>query len=76
MKNQYEQQCNAAALSRMGVNVIKNLKEKRFPVIEEWLNSDEIVKVEYPDETERIINGILDFHQKEFKELDMLSKIL
>lgn len=60
MKNQYEQHCNAAALSAMGVPVIKSLKVKNHSKLRAWLNSDEIVQVDYPDLTEGIINKLLE----------------
>ncbi len=58
MKNQYEQQCNAMALKEMGVPVLKKLNKKRLPKIEKWLKSSEIVKVNYPDVTEDILDAI------------------
>jgi len=60
MKGQYEQQCNAAALELMGVPVIKNLKEKQFGKIDRWLESEEKVTVNYPDQTRLIIRKILE----------------
>lgn len=62
MKNQYEQQCNAAALKEMGVPVIKSLKEKHLHVISEWLKSGSTVPVEYPDQTADILDRIIDKH--------------
>ncbi|MCB0628817.1 MAG: glycosyltransferase family protein [Saprospiraceae bacterium] len=62
MKGQYEQQCNAAALKAMGVPVIKNLKTKRIPKIEKWLADQNRVAVDYPDETERILQMIIEKH--------------
>lgn len=59
MKAQYEQHINAATLAKMGVPVIKSLKEKYADVIENWLESDKIVEVNYPDITEQIIDKIL-----------------
>ena len=58
MKGQYEQQCNAAALELMGVPVIKNLKDKHFDKIDNWLTSDEKVEVNYPDQTQKILSMI------------------
>ncbi|MEI6137823.1 MAG: glycosyltransferase family protein [Mariniphaga sp.] len=55
MKGQYEQKCNAAALELMGVPVIKSLKEKHFGKIGQWLESDQKVEVDYPDQTQKII---------------------
>ncbi len=60
MKGQFEQECNAHALEKMGVMVMKNLKQKRLYIIDEWLNSHYIPKVEYKDETKDIIEIILE----------------
>jgi uncharacterized protein (TIGR00661 family) len=62
MKMQYEQQCNAAALKSLGVPVIKSLKPKRHVRIEEWLNSNAIVQVDYPDNAARIVETIFSNH--------------
>jgi len=62
MKNQYEQHCNAAALEDMGVNVLKSLKKKYIPQINEWIKSSKIIPVDYPDITESILNMIIKKH--------------
>lgn len=62
MKNQYEQQCNAAALKKMGVPVIKSLKQKHAGKIKDWINSESNIMVEYPDQTESIISTIIKKH--------------
>lgn len=62
MKGQYEQQCNATALKDMGVPVIKSLKKKHLKTIIDWVDNDERVKVDYPDNTEQILNMILAKH--------------
>lgn len=62
MKNQYEQHCNAAALANFGVPVLKSLKEKHLPFLNEWLLSEEKIEVVYPDNTEAIIDHILDLN--------------
>lgn len=59
MKGQYEQQCNAAALKDMGVPIIKALKKKYIKDIINWVASDIIVEVNYPDNTEQIIDKLL-----------------
>jgi uncharacterized protein (TIGR00661 family) len=63
MKNQYEQHLNAAALQGMGVPVIKSLKPKNYPVLEEWLGSNETIPVNYPDITQKIVDLIVEKHQ-------------
>jgi uncharacterized protein (TIGR00661 family) len=62
MKGQYEQQCNAAALKKMGVPVIKSLKMKHISTIQTWLKNNQNIKVDYPNETEKIINNIIKTH--------------
>ncbi len=62
MKGQYEQQCNAAALKKMGVPVIKSLKQKHIATIQTWLDADQFIPVDYPDDTEKIINMVLKKH--------------
>jgi hypothetical protein len=39
MKSQYEQTCNAAALARMGVPVVKNLRDKHLATLDHWLQN-------------------------------------
>lgn len=51
MKAQYEQHCNAAALKKLGVPVIKKVKKKYLPKILDWVESDARVHVQYPDIT-------------------------
>ena len=59
MKDQYEQQCNAAALAEMGVPVLKSLKLKHLPFIHDWILQGEVVQVYYPDHTEEILHKII-----------------
>ncbi len=59
MKNQYEQHLNAAALKQMGVPVIRKLKPVNDPAIRAWLQQDSRVEVDYPDQTQAIIDGLL-----------------
>ena len=59
MKGQYEQQCNAAALYNIGVPVIDSLKKKHIPKIKNWVSSNERIVVDFPNQTDAIINEIL-----------------
>ena len=65
MKGQYEQQCNAAALKKMGVPVIKSLKKKNIPIIQDWLKNSQEITVNYPDNTLKIISNIIKVHGTE-----------
>lgn len=60
MKGQFEQECNAYALEKMGVMIMKNLKQKRMYIIDEWLESKFIPDVEYKNEIEEILETILE----------------
>lgn len=62
MKGQYEQFCNAAALKDLGVPVIKRLRKKHLPLIENWLADNHRVSFNYFNCTPGIINSILDRH--------------
>ncbi|MCB0696913.1 MAG: glycosyl transferase [Chitinophagaceae bacterium] len=62
MQAQYEQQCNAAAAAQIGVPVIKQLSRKYYDKIKWWLMSNERVKVDFPDETAKIIREMIHEH--------------
>ncbi|GAA3950433.1 glycosyltransferase family protein [Hymenobacter algoricola] len=62
MKNQYEQACNAAALARLGVPVVKGLQDKHLAGLDEWLQTGRPVPVQYPDETAAVISQLLLAH--------------
>ncbi|MBB4806467.1 uncharacterized protein (TIGR00661 family) [Chryseobacterium defluvii] len=50
--NQYEQECNAYALNKMG---IRNSKTLKLSEIMEWVACDKHLKVDYPDDIEEIL---------------------
>lgn len=64
MKNQYEQQCNALAASKMGVPVIHEIDDKFIYHINNWLTDDKRVHVNFPDETARIIDNMVKQYAK------------
>lgn len=70
MKNQYEQQLNAAALKSMGVPVIKSLKTKHEEVITNWIAHGTVIPVNYPDITQQILDRI--FQQQAIELLPQL----
>jgi len=63
MKNQYEQQCNAAALENMGIHSLKSLKTKRIPEIRNWLENAQVLHVPFPDETAVNIEKVINWYQ-------------
>lgn len=62
MKTQYEQHCNAAVLQSMNVTVLPALKRKYLHQLDAWLNKPVKVKVNYPDETEDLLDKIIQRH--------------
>lgn len=74
MQNQYEQQCNAAALKAMGVPVIKKLKEKHIERIRDWITSDFKIEINYPDNTEKIITMIFETYVQGILEKNKWKK--
>ena len=59
MKGQYEQQCNAVSIAELGVPVIKTLKPKVQEAIRKWTEEKQLIEVDYPDNTEEIIDKII-----------------
>jgi len=59
MKNQYEQYYNAIALKELKVPVLKNIKKKRLETIAEWVESDTVINIEYPNITEQAVNDAI-----------------
>lgn len=55
MKSQFEQHCNAAALKQMGVPVVKKMKKKHLDKVTEWIESNTIIDVDYPDVTAQAV---------------------
>jgi uncharacterized protein (TIGR00661 family) len=59
MKNQYEQHFNASALKEINVPVLKSLKKKHIPKIENWIANEQKIVLEFPNETQQIVDHIL-----------------
>ncbi|MDB5013764.1 MAG: glycosyl transferase [Daejeonella sp.] len=59
MKHQYEQQCNAESLRRMGVQIIKGIDKDFVLVLKQWLSDSKIISVNFPNESSAIINNLI-----------------
>ncbi|MDO3640686.1 glycosyltransferase family protein [Mucilaginibacter sp. L3T2-6] len=59
MKGQYEQQCNALAASRLGVPVVHEIDERFIYHLNNWINDDKQVLVNFPDETAQIVDELV-----------------
>jgi uncharacterized protein (TIGR00661 family) len=59
MKSQYEQKCNAVALKKLGVPVLKKVKKKNLSQIEKWLDGDDQVEVDYRPVAEKAVEKLM-----------------
>jgi uncharacterized protein (TIGR00661 family) len=64
MKGQYEQQCNALAASRLGVPVINEIDDHFVYNINNWINDDRKIQVNFPDETAQIVDNMIKRYAK------------
>jgi uncharacterized protein (TIGR00661 family) len=64
INGQYEQQCNAAALQKLGVPKMSNLDNKTKHIFFDWLNSNVKVPTIVPNNIEETLNYILSLNDK------------
>ena len=58
MKRQYEQECNAEALKKLGIKILTSIEDD-FE-LEDWVNSDFVYKANYEDNIPYIVDFILE----------------
>jgi uncharacterized protein (TIGR00661 family) len=63
MKNQHEQHFNAASLKQLGVTVLKKVSKKRISKIEEWIETESIVEVNYKETARPSIERVLKLYE-------------
>ncbi len=59
MKSQYEQHCNAAALKKMGVPVLKKVKKRSLKKIEKWLDEGKRLNIEFAEVAPRAVERLM-----------------
>lgn len=59
MQAQYEQHCNAAALKKMGVPVLRKVKKKSLKKIKRWLETGTVLNCSFPDRTEEAVSWLM-----------------
>jgi uncharacterized protein (TIGR00661 family) len=64
MKSQYEQHCNAAALKRLGVPVLKKVKKKSIKKIERWLDEGKPLNISFPDIARDAVEKVMEKFSK------------
>ena len=62
MRNQYEQECNALALSQMGVTVLDSLDLDSLGALRQWVASSYAVRMDYKDIAQDVIDLVLQEH--------------
>jgi len=64
MTGQYEQRCNALSASRLGVPVVNEIDEHFDIRLTNWLNDDTRIQVDFPNETARIVDDMINKYAK------------
>lgn len=59
MSNQYEQQCNALAASRLGVPVVQHINGQFVQQLKGWIADDKKTVVDFKDETAGIVEQMV-----------------
>jgi uncharacterized protein (TIGR00661 family) len=59
MKGQYEQQCNAKALTEIGGASISRISEGTFPDLLKWVNEAKPVHINFPDNSSDVIAKVM-----------------
>ncbi len=60
MKSQYEQHCNAAALRKLGVPVMKKVKKKSIKKIAKWIEGAKPLGISFPDVTDEAVEKLME----------------
>jgi uncharacterized protein (TIGR00661 family) len=63
IRGHYEQLCNAAALQKLGVSILKKVDEDFSSVFYEWINTAP-VQVNYKNSTAEILEHLFEWHAK------------
>ena len=73
MKGQYEQECNAEALSRLGIKNLNSIDNDFEKHIEEWLNSDFVYPAEFKNNVPYIIDFILESNDADYTDKKLVN---
>jgi uncharacterized protein (TIGR00661 family) len=67
MADQYEQECNALAASKLGVPVVNEINDEFVPKLKAWVENDHRVMVNFPDETAKIVDDMVKKYARQTK---------
>jgi len=65
LKGQFEQECNARELEKLGVTCIPELSWKYHNTISHWTKSSKSIKADFPNQTETVLIKLLSESQSE-----------
>ena len=65
MKSQYEQKCNAIALKKLGVPVLKKVKKRSLKRIEKWLDTNKRLDITFPDVAHKAVERLMKKYAKD-----------
>jgi uncharacterized protein (TIGR00661 family) len=65
MKGQYEQDCNAEALSRLGIPVVRTIDGDFDKILRTWIDSSQGFRADYDNNLPSIIESILEIVKEE-----------
>ncbi|MGI9534236.1 MAG: glycosyltransferase family protein [Thermodesulfobacteriota bacterium] len=60
MKGQWEQECNAEALKKLGIKILTSIEDNFEQELQDWVNSDFVYKPDYKDNIPFIVDFILE----------------
>ncbi|MBI3521420.1 MAG: glycosyl transferase [Bacteroidetes bacterium] len=75
IRNHYEQQCNAAALKKMGINVLEDVGDDFPEIVEKWFfenNTNPRIKANNIHQTLELLFDTYPYHQKKVKAAALL----
>jgi hypothetical protein len=64
MKSQYEQHCNAAALKKLDVPILKKVKKKSIKKITRWIEEAKPLDISFPDVTAEAVKALMEKYEK------------
>jgi uncharacterized protein (TIGR00661 family) len=63
MINQYEQYCNAASLSKMGVTALPKGTRLDKNTINQWMEEGKSIEIKYPDQSDLILEKVAQYYR-------------
>ena len=73
MKGQYEQECNAEALNRLGIKTLNQIGDDFEQHIEQWINSDFFYHAEYINNVPYIVDFILESNDTNYPDKEIIK---